>query len=88
MLSRCLILLRIATLAVVTNANGNENIKKWINNWLGNMFLNDFCDEPEISDVIYKVEDAIQQLTQEPKDLCSKNLLSRPIACLAWGLDL
>lgn len=88
MLSRCLILLRIATLAVVTNANGNENIKKWINNWLRNMFLNDFCDEPEISDVIYKVEDAIQQLTQESKDLCSKNLLSRPIACLAWGLDL
>lgn len=88
MLSRCLILLRIATLAVVTNASGNDNIRKWINHWLRNLVLSDLCDEQEISDVRSNVEDAMQQLAVDSKDLISKNILSRPVACLSWGLCL
>ena len=71
-----------------TNASGNDNIRKWINRWLRNLVLSDFCDEQEISDVRSNVEDAMQQLAVDSKDLISKNILSRPVACLSWGLCL
>lgn len=88
MLSRCLILLRIATLAMVNSARGSENIRVWLNNWLKNVILKDLNIQYNIQDSLVEFESAREQLNYNPLDNRSKSLLARPVACLAWGLHL
>lgn len=96
MLCRAVFLLRLATLSVNERLpRSGGAVKAWIANWLQHAGLKDKESEVESADLAEDWDLALEEFSpQEPlpltlwneKNARQSTLLSRPDACLAWGV--
>jgi hypothetical protein len=96
MLCRAVFLLRLATLSVSDRLpQSGGGVKTWIANWLEHAGLRDADSEVEFADLAEDWHLALEEFSpQEPIPLTLWNeqnarlstLLSRPDACIAWGV--
>jgi hypothetical protein len=96
MLCRAVFLLRLATLSVSDRLPQSDvGVKTWIANWLEHAGLRDKDSEVEFADLAEDWRLALEEFSpQEPMPLTLwddqnarlSTLLSRPDACVAWGV--
>ena len=80
MISRCLIILRIATLAVLSNMRDQKRIEAWIRLWLKKIVFFNERQEYDVKDAILDYENVFTEGDMDK--------LTKPVASLAWGLSL
>lgn len=86
MLSRSLIFLRIATLALKKSIIRQENVLGWIDSWLRRTIAINFPEDLELNYLIDGYQEAYNQFLDNSSNLNQYTMLMRPTACLAWGL--
>jgi hypothetical protein len=86
MLSRSLIFLRIATLALKRSIIRQENVLGWIDSWLRRTIAINFPEDLELNYLIDGYQEAYNQFLDNSSNLNQYTMLMRPTACLAWGL--
>ena len=86
MLSRSLIFLRIATLALKKSILRQENVLGWIDSWLRRTIAINFSEDLDLNYLIDGYQEAYDQFVDNSSTLDQYTMLMRPTACLAWGL--
>ena len=86
MLSRSLIFLRIATLALKKSILRQNNVMGWIDSWLRHTIAINFSEDLDLNYLIDGYQEAYDQFVDNSSNLEQYTMLMRPTACLAWGL--